>query len=142
LNDLLLTLNGWTSYAIIGADGPESGSSPGYSVYTDTFNALLIFDLSVIKADIAPANSLTIGVTTSASPGPIPENADIETSYGWIAKVATFEGKQVSDFFTDAQNRPTGWIGDAVSSFVRSGQTSSTRVDIDINLTTLSVTAH
>jgi hypothetical protein len=142
LSDLLLTLNGWTSYAIIGTDGPESGNSPGYSVYTDTFNALLIFDLSANKTDIAPANTLTIGFTTGASPGPIPENADIETSYVWLAKVASFDGKQISDFVTDAQNRPTGWIGDAVSSFARSGQTSSTRVDIDINLTTLSVTGH
>jgi hypothetical protein len=142
LADLLINLNGWTSFNIVGTDGPHTGGTDGYSVYTDIFNALLIFDLSAIKTDIAPGNTLTIGFTTGASPGPIPENADIETSYGWITKVASFEGKQVSDFFTDAQNRPTGWIGDAVSSLSRSGQTSSTRIDIDINLTTLSVAAH
>jgi hypothetical protein len=132
----------FTSFSIVGTDGPYTGENAGYSVYNDLFNALIIFDLDAIKADIAPANTLTIGFTTGASPDPIAENHDIQTSYTWFAAVASFKDMQISYFFTDAQNRPTGWIGDAASSVTRSGQASSTRIDIDINLTTLSVTGH
>jgi hypothetical protein len=123
----------FTSYSIVGTEGPFSTSNPGRTIYAVIWNAILIFNLDAIRPNISN-NILKIGFNS----GDNPETAD----YNWIARVATFKNKQISDIVGDAQNSPTGWIADAVSSFQLTGQTANTRVDIDVNMTTLSVTAN
>ncbi len=139
-------LNGWSLESELATVGPEVVTSPATTSYTDTDNAVLIFNLSAIRAALGKeVTSLTIGFDTGAGPSSVhdPDHVGI-IGYVWTAALATFNHAKADAFTVDAQNMPIGaWPAAASSQVFTSPQvqpTPSQHVAFRIDLDTLAVT--